>query len=91
MKKIFAIVMIFALMLTMCSCGNMSLGVGNYDFQKVHIDIHGDSKCVDIKKWYDSDGSGIEVYSEKYGAMFLSEGSYILIERDCPFCKEVEK
>lgn len=83
--KIFTFICIIAIVL--CSCGNMSIGPGKYTFNKVHIMDDGKSVCVDIDKWHDNEGSGIEVHSEKYGSMFLSEGSYILIEDKCPICE----
>ena len=32
--------------------------------------------------------SGIEVKTKEFGAMFFSEGTYVMIEdaADCPFC-----
>lgn len=69
------------------ACGNMSLGLGNYLFEKVHVDTHHYSGCFTIVEWFDG-GSGIEVLTEEAGSMFLSEGSYVLLEgaEDCPFC-----
>ena len=88
--KIITIAAIMLIMLvltiTLASCGNVAIGPGNYSFKKVHINTQENSCCVDIDKWYDSEATGIEVHSEEYGAMFLSEGSYILIEDKCPIC-----
>lgn len=70
---------------TLTSCGNMSIGPGNYSFKKVHINTHENACCVEIEKWYD-DERGIEVKAKDGGAMYLSEGSYILIEDKCPIC-----
>ena len=85
MKKIISIITLCSLM--MCSCGNRSLGVGNYNFKKVHIDTHHFSGCLTVEKWYEEEsGTGIEVKTEEYGAIFLSEGTYSLIEDVCPFC-----
>jgi hypothetical protein len=38
-------------------------------------------------KWYES-STGIEVLTKEAGSMYLSEGTYILLEGDkgCPFC-----
>ena len=89
MKKIFAITLSVLLMLSMCimlsACGNMSLGMGNFDFEKIHVDTYHYSGCFTVEKWYDN-GTGIEVKTKEAGALFLSEGQYILIEDDCPFC-----
>lgn len=93
--KIGAVVFILLVMLilavtSLTSCGNMSVGPGNYSFKKVHINTHENSCCVDIDKWHDSEGDGIEVHSKDTGSMFLSEGTYILIEDKCPICDKAE-
>lgn len=84
MKKLIAICLICAFMLV--GCGNMSMGVGNYNFRKIHIDTHEGVKCLNVEKWYDS-GSGLEVKTTEAGNIFISEGTtYIMIEKVCPFC-----
>ena len=84
MKKILVICMILVLTSTLCAC-NMSLGLGNLEFDKVHIDTHNYSGCFTIEKWYDN-STGIEVKTKECGSMFLTEGTYFLISEDCPFC-----
>lgn len=82
------IAFIFALIFVLCfltGCGNMSIGFGNFEFEKVHVDTHNYSGCFTIEKWYDN-GSGIEVRTKEAGSMFLAEGMYMLIEDECPFC-----
>ncbi len=74
------------LAITLSGC-NMSLGVGNYNFHKIHVDTHNYSGCFTIEKWY-NDASGIEVKTEEAGFMYFTEGMYVLIEDECPFCKE---
>ena len=74
------------LAITLSGC-NMSFGVGNYNFRKIHVDTHNYSGCFTIEKWYDNT-SGIEVKTEEVGFMYFAEGMYILIEDECPFCKE---
>ena len=74
------------LAITLSGC-NMSVGLGNYNFRKIHIDTHNYSGCFTIEKWY-NDASGIEVKTEEAGFMYFAEGLYILIEDECPFCKE---
>ena len=66
-------------------CGNMSMGLGNYEFKKVHINMGNEHACVEIEKWYD-DERGVEVKIKDGDALFLSEGTYILIEETCPIC-----
>lgn len=85
MKKIIAIIMVLGLMSTMCGCGNMSLGMGNFEFKKVHVDTYNYSGCFTIEKWHDNE-TGIEVKTKEAGSLYLSEGTYFLISDDCPFC-----
>ena len=69
-------------MVGLTGCGNMSMGIGNYSFQKVHVN----GQCFTVEKWYDNE-TGIEVKTKEAGAMYLSEGSgYILIQEHCPWC-----
>ena len=85
MKKIIAVLMICCLIIAMSGCGNMSVGVGNYTFNKVHDDRYNYSGCFTIEKWYDN-STGVEVKTKEVGALYLSEGTYFLIEDECPFC-----
>lgn len=89
MKKriIAAIMMVTVLASTATGCGNMSMGIGNFTFEKIHVDTHHYSGCFTVEKWYDN-SSGIEVKTREAGFMYLAEGMYILIEDECPFCKE---
>ena len=87
MKKI-ALICLFAILFALlCSCGNMSMGIGNYTFNKIHIYNGDSSKCLTIIKWYEND-RGVEVLTEEVGAVFCSEGTYVLLENHCPFCEE---
>jgi hypothetical protein len=74
------------LAITLSGC-NMSFGLGNYNFRKIHIDTQNCSGCFTIEKWYNCE-SGIDVKTEEAGYMHFAEGMYILIEDECPFCKE---
>ena len=88
MKKLFAIILSLVMVVTMfAGCGNMSLGLGNYSYKKIHIDTHHYSGCLTVEKWYDAE-SGVEVMTKEAGSVFASEGTYILIggNKDCPFC-----
>ncbi len=85
MKKII-ITSITALTIVAALTGcNMSLGPGNYNFRKIHVDTHNYSGCFTIEKWY-NDASGIEVKTKESGSMYFAEGMYMLIEDNCPFC-----
>lgn len=90
MKKAILVIILIAMIVALFSgCGNMSMGIGTYSFRKVHVDTHNYSGCLTVEKWYEN-GTGIEVKTEEAGAMYLSEGTYILIEGDkeCPFCAD---
>lgn len=88
MKKLFAIILVIVLMVAMLAGCNKSYGLGNYSYKKVHVDTHNYSGCLTVERWYES-STGIEVLTEEVGSIFLSEGTYILIDGDygCPFCK----
>ena len=88
MKKVFAILLVLVMVITLCAgCGNMSMGPGNYRFKRIHIGTHNYSGCLTVEKWYECD-NGIEVLTKEAGALYASEGTYILIAGDkgCPFC-----
>ena len=86
MKKKFVIVaLMVATIMLLAGCGNQNY-FGNYTYTKVHVDTHNHSQCFTVKTWTDSE-SGIEVNTEEVGSMFLSEGTYILLEGECPFCE----
>lgn len=92
MKKIIAVIVAIALLtVILVGCGNMNLGMGNYTFEKVHIDTYHYHGCFTIEMWNDC-SSGIEVKTKEAGTMFLSEGTYVLIEgnKACPFCEKGE-
>ena len=81
------IITIVMLAIMLVGCGNMSIGLGNYTFDKIHVDTHNYNGCFTIEKWYDSE-NGIEVKTKEADSMYLAEGMYMLIEDECPFCKE---
>ena len=88
MKKIIAMIMLVIMCVTMLTgCGNMSLGLGNFTFSKIHVDTYNYNGCFTVEKWFDS-ASGIEVKTKEVGSLYLAEGMYMLIEDNCPFCME---
>lgn len=88
-KKIVTIALVLTvLLLGVAGCGNMSMGIGNYTFNKIHVDTYHYSGCFTVDKWYDST-SGIEVKTREVGSMYLAEGMYMLIEDECPFCNTI--
>lgn len=93
MKKIISIVLLITALVTiLAGCGNMSLGIGNYTYEQVHVDTYHYSGCFSIVKWYEN-ATGIEVKTKEAGSLYLSEGTYVLIEGDkgCPFCGTVNE
>ena len=88
MKKIIASFLILLIaIVSLTSCGNMSLGLGNYSYNKVHVfDTCGNYCDLEIDKWYDNE-TGIEVLLKDGNNLFLSEGTYILLKDECPLCK----
>lgn len=90
MKKI-AIVMIMLIAMAFClvGCGNENWGFGNYNFTHVHVSDGVDGYCATIKSWHDNE-RGIELHTEEFGNVYLSEGTYALFEygQNCPFCNQ---
>ena len=85
MRKSRIYMLMAALTLPLMGC-NMNI---DSEFHAVHIygfDRRGFD--VSIKSWKEGD-MGIEVNTERYGAMFLSEGTYLLLRGigDCPICR----
>ena len=85
MKKLCLLLVNAILILALVSCGNHSIGLGNYSYKKIHIDTYHFSGCYTVEKWYESE-SGIEVKTKEVGSIFASEGTYILVEDKCPIC-----
>lgn len=84
--KRIAILIIIFMMIVFGACGNHSIGFGKYTFTKVHIFVNdGPDMCLTVVKWYE-DEVGIEVRTKEFGTLWLSEGTYMLCEHDCPIC-----
>jgi hypothetical protein len=87
MKKLLAILLTVILCISIfAGCGNMSLGLGNYEFTKIHIDTHHFSGCVKVEKWYENT-TGVEVKTPQ-GNCYFSEGTYFMVEDECPICDQ---
>lgn len=86
MKKLIALLLTVGTVFALSGCGNKSLGMGNYNFTKVHIFSHQGDACCKVEKWYDNE-TGIEVKTDK-GSLFLSEGTYMLVGDYCPICQK---
>jgi len=86
MKKFIAAIILVAMILVLCGCGNVSYGLGNYTFKHIHVcDFSGSCADLTVKTWHDNE-VGIEVKTEEAGPLFLSEGTYILFDDKCPIC-----
>jgi hypothetical protein len=91
MKKIFALILALVLCLSLCACGNENWGIGNYTFTHVHFSDGVEGKCATVSSWHDNE-LGCEVHTKEYGSIYLSEGTYFLIENEakCPYCTGVK-
>jgi hypothetical protein len=63
----------------------MNIGFGNYEFNYIHNTIT--DECYELKSWKDNE-MGIEVKTAEYGSLYFSEGTYILVEDECPICNK---
>ena len=86
MKIVLALVLIAVIAVTFVGC-NVSLGLGNFEFNKVHVDTYHYSGCLKVEKWYET-STGLEIKTESGESIYLSEGTYIMIEDECPFCRQ---
>jgi hypothetical protein len=81
MKKI-SLVLFLCFALFLCSC-NENIGFGKFYFGKIHCTTT--NECYELKSWRNNE-MGIEVQTKEYGALYFSEGTYILVENKCPIC-----
>lgn len=86
-NKFVALVLVMVICLELFVGCNQSVGMGSLSFKRVHVDTHNYSGCFTVEKWH-NDSTGIEIETEELGSIFLSEGTYFLLESDdyCPFC-----
>ena len=87
MKKLFLTLML-VVCLAFVGCGNMNIGFGNYTFNGVHVETYHNTACYEVETWTNAE-TGIEVKTKEKGTLFLSEGTYILYENECPICSQV--
>jgi hypothetical protein len=86
MKRFLGIILVLILIVALFTGCNVSMGLGSYEYNKVHVDTYHYSGCLEVDKWYDN-STGLEIKTEDGQSMFFSEGTYILIEDECPFCE----
>lgn len=89
--KLLAALAFIPMLTDLTKCGNMNLTQGNFSYYAVHISTPTGNVDVSIKDWKD-EKIGVEVTTEDYGSIFLSEGTYILISElgKCPVCDNVK-
>ena len=89
MKKIICLIFVMIMLFSLCACGNESWSVGNYTYKHVHISDSVDGYCATVKSWHDNE-MGIELHTEEFDDIYLSEGTYILFSdaNSCPYCGE---
>ena len=87
MKKFLAGLLALTSVLAFSSCGNQDvIGWGNFDFKRAHIFTgDGNGVCVEIQKWIDNE-LGCEIKMTNGSSLYLSEGTYMLVEDYCPIC-----
>lgn len=85
-KPALVLMLIAVMVATFVGC-NVSPGMGSLEFNKIHVDTYHYSGCLEVDKWYET-STGIEVKTEDGESIFLSEGTYIMIEDECPFCRQ---
>lgn len=87
--KRFACLVLVLMMLALSACGgNRSISFGSCSFEHAHFTDAVGGHCVTVEKWYECEGSGIEMKTTEYGAIWCSEGTYIMFEsgEKCPYC-----
>lgn len=87
MKKLIALLFALVFCLSLVACGNENWGIGNYTYTHVHFAVGPQEVCANVKSWHDNE-LGCEVHTEEFGSIYLSEGTYVLMEDGdlCPHC-----
>lgn len=84
MKKLICVTISIIMLFLMSSC-NLDISLGTYSFTKIHDSIT--NTCHEINSWNDHE-LGVEVDIKNYGRCYFSEGTYILISKECPICSK---
>ena len=87
MKKVICLILCVMLILPILTGCNENWGIGNYEWKHVHVSDGVNGYCATITSWHDND-RGIELHTNEFGDVFLSEGTYALFSNaaQCPFC-----
>ena len=81
-----SILIVFTALIFSGCKSNMSIGFGNFNFTRVHFSVGNIECCEEISSWHENE-IGCEVELKNGNHLYLSEGTYILIESECPICK----
>ncbi|MBQ8473160.1 MAG: hypothetical protein IJ501_06625 [Bacilli bacterium] len=79
MKKL-KLLIIPALTLLLCGCGNRDMWDTNYTFHKAICEIGGEYKEIKIKQWSDYDGEQIQIISKDGNTYLVSMNNCTLIK-----------
>ena len=85
-KILISSILIFASIFTFAGC-NEAMGFGTFNFDRAHISVGGVDACVEVESWHDNE-IGCELRLVNGTSIYLSEGTYILIDGECPICKK---
>lgn len=80
------------LLLLVCSvgCGNRVYVRDNHEYSRIHVGTSNYVDCFEVDKYFMED-TGIGVTTTDGDVMWLSVGTYILVEDECPICKVIEE
>ena len=83
MKKIIAIILMLAVVLTFASCGNKDIWDTNYSFDYAIIAFpDGSCKTINIKKWKDYEGEQVQIIAEDGTTYLVSMNNCVLVNED---------
>lgn len=86
MKKFLLLLIILFITITLASCNYQPIDL-TFNYNKVHIIET--NKCYVITSWRDyEDGEQVQVTLNDGTTLLLSTNTSILIEGNCPICKE---
>lgn len=90
LKSLCLVIIILILMsVVLIGCGNQAIfDPGTFNFTHIHIFDGVEGHCYNITKWWENDGTSIEVRIEGGEGIFCSEGTYQLFESSdiCAYC-----
>ena len=85
MKKIILACILALSTFSLAGC-NEGIGWGTFNFNRAHISVGSKDVCVEIQSWHDNE-LGCELKLKNGTSIYCAEGTYILIDGECPICK----